>query len=82
MLMAKDAADRKGVPFDEKKWYADREVKKSGGDADPLTMIKNGIKIVMTAYTEDNHPGVAKTCFATCAIYAGNVLKDVNDPKY
>ena len=47
-----------------------------------MTMIKNGIKIVMTAYTEDNHPGVAKTCFKTCSIYAGNVLKDVNDPKY
>jgi hypothetical protein len=61
--MAKDAAERKGVPFDEKKWREERAAKKAGGTGaveDPLTMIKNGIKIVMTAYTEDNHPGVAK----------------------
>ena len=52
------------------------------GDADSLTLIKNGIKIVMTAYSEDCHPGIAKTCFKTCAIYANNILKNVNDTKF
>ena len=47
-----------------------------------MDQIKHGIKTVTTLYTEDRQPGVAKTCLKTCSIYAGNILKDLNDPKY
>ena len=45
-------------------------------------MIKHGIKMVRTLYTEDRNPGVAKTCFKTCNVYIKNVLKDTQEEKY
>lgn len=47
-----------------------------------MTQIKTGIRTVRSKYPESSAPGVALTCIKTCSIYAGNVLKDVNDPKY
>jgi len=37
---------------------------------------------VKTLYKEENQPGVAKTCFKTINVYAGNVIKDPSEPKY
>ena len=47
-----------------------------------LELVKHGLKIVKTLYTEDRQPGVAKTCFKTCQIYLTNVLKDRNEEKF
>ena len=47
-----------------------------------IELVKHGMKIVKTLYTEDRQPGVAKTCFKTCQIYLTNVLKDRNEEKY
>ena len=44
--------------------------------------MKIGIKTVRTLYTEDNHPGVAKTCYKTITIYLGNLLKDPVEDKF
>eukprot|EP00351_Strombidinopsis_sp_SopsisLIS2011_P005061 CAMPEP_0116881062 /NCGR_PEP_ID=MMETSP0463-20121206/13126_1 /TAXON_ID=181622 /ORGANISM="Strombidinopsis sp, Strain SopsisLIS2011" /LENGTH=53 /DNA_ID=CAMNT_0004532535 /DNA_START=692 /DNA_END=853 /DNA_ORIENTATION=+ len=51
---------------------AEEEAKKKS----PLQIVENGIKKVETLYTEARQPGVAKTCFKTCATFGGNVLKD------
>ena len=77
--LERDKCERLGVPFDETK-FLQQEKEKSKGS--PMDQIKHGVKTVMTLYTEDRQPGVAKTCFKTCSVYAGNALKDVNDPKY
>lgn len=47
-----------------------------------IELVKHGLKIVKTLYTEDRQPGVAKTCFKTCQIYLTNVLKDRNEEKF
>jgi hypothetical protein len=77
--LERDRCERAGIPFDEKKAFAN--VKKKV-QMPPLEQIKHGIKTVKTLYTEDRQPGVAKTAFKTCAAYTGNVVKDPNDPKY
>ena len=77
--LERDKCERLGKVFNEEE-FMKQEKEKS--QKNPVDQIKHGIKTVMTLYTEDRQPGVAKTCFKTCSIYAGNVLKDVNDPKY
>ena len=47
-----------------------------------IELVKHGLKTVRTIYTEDRQPGVAKTCFKTCHVYLGNVLKDREEEKY
>ncbi len=47
-----------------------------------VDLVKYGLKMVKTLYTEDRQPGVAKTCFNTCKLYLSNVLKDKNEEKY
>ena len=79
MQLERDRCERAGIAFDESKWIA-KETEKA--KVDPIAQIKQGIKTVKTLYTEDRAPGVALTCLKTCSVYAGNVLKDVNDPKY
>lgn len=77
--LERDRCERTGIPFDETKVFEQirKKEKKS-----PMEELKHGIKTVKTLYTEDRAPGVAKTCFKTIGIYAGNVTKDPNDPKY
>ncbi len=47
-----------------------------------MTAVKDAAKIVMTLYTEDRRPGVAKTCFKTFHTLCKNVLKDVTNHKF
>ena len=47
-----------------------------------MELVKHGLKLVNTLYTEERNPGVAKTCFKTISVYLGNVLKDTNEEKY
>ena len=67
--------------------------KKFGNDAEEVVhakptgpqgieLVKHGIKTVKLIFTEDRQPGVAKTCFKTCHVYLGNVLKDSTEEKY
>jgi len=48
----------------------------------PLEIVKKGIKTILTLYTEERQPGVAKTCFKTLAVYMKNVLKVPQEEKY
>lgn len=57
------------------------ETTKSAGPLG-IELVKHGLKIVKTLYTEDRQPGVAKTCFKTCQVYLNNVLKDRNEEKF
>lgn len=79
MQLERDRCERLGIPFDESK--AIENIKKKDKKP-PLEEIKHGIKTVKTLYTEDRQPGVAKTCFKTISVYAGNVVKDPSDPKF
>ena len=47
-----------------------------------IELVKHGMKIVKTLYTEDRQPGVAKTCFKTITVYLNNALKDPMDDKF
>ena len=44
--------------------------------------MKHSIKTVNTLYSQDNNPGVAKTCFKTFVTFCKNVLKDPTEPKF
>ena len=60
----------------------EKEEEKKQENNDQLDNIMTGIeKCIDSAYNQDD-PDQAKVCFKTCALYAGNVLKDVNDEKY
>jgi hypothetical protein len=72
-ILEQDKRDRNGGKLPEES----KKVEKVG-----LELLEFGIKTVKTIYTEFRQPGVAKTCFKTCNTFAGNVLKDVNEPKY
>mmetsp|Transcript_118182 Transcript_118182/g.164634 ORF Transcript_118182/g.164634 Transcript_118182/m.164634 type:complete len:153 (-) Transcript_118182:71-529(-) len=61
-----------------KQMKAEEEAKKKS----PIQIVESGIKKVETLYTEQRQPGVAKTCFKTCATFAGNVLKDPSNEKF
>ena len=45
-------------------------------------MVKHGIKIVRTLYTEDRQPGVAKTCFKTITVYCNNAINNSTEDKF
>ena len=77
--LERDRCERLGIPYNEEK--ALENIKKKE-QRPPLDEIKHGIKTVKTLYTEDRQPGVAKTCLKTISVYAGNVMKDPNEPKY
>lgn len=47
-----------------------------------VDLMKHGLKLVRTLYTEERNPGVAKTCFKTLSLYLGNVLKNPNEEKF
>jgi hypothetical protein len=47
-----------------------------------VELVKHGLKLVRTLYTEDRNPGVAKTCFKTIHVYLTNALKDPNEEKF
>ncbi|CAI2373716.1 unnamed protein product [Moneuplotes crassus] len=74
-LLRKEAAERAGkkyVPGETTK------IKKKPS----LQAVKDAAKIVMTLYTEDRRPGVAKTCFKTFYTLCKNVLKDTDNQKF
>ena len=77
--LERDKCERKGIPFDESKFW---EQQKEKAKKPPMELIQHGIKTIKTLYTEDRQPGVAKTCFKTMSVYTGNVLKDPSDPKF
>ena len=43
------------------------EVKKA--EKTPAEQVEHGIKTVITLYTEDRSPGVAKMCLKTCSTF-------------
>lgn len=50
---------------------------KTGKDLSEL-----GITTVATLYTDFRAPGVAQTCFKTCNVLIGNLLKDPSNEKF
>jgi hypothetical protein len=78
--MRYERIEKYGLAFVEKE-EAEAAAKKSAGKT-PWEMFELGKNKVSNMYTESRAPGTAKLCFKTCATFAGNVLKDVNEQKY
>ncbi|CDW78340.1 pub domain-containing protein [Stylonychia lemnae] len=47
-----------------------------------IELVKHGIKLVKTLYTEDRQPGVAKTCFKTLTVYLNNAINNPTEDKF
>ena len=82
LKIERDKCERKGIPFDEKKCLEALRNKSKESKRTPFQEIEHGVKTVLTLYTEDRAPGVAKPCLKTVSVYTGNVVKDPSDPKY
>jgi hypothetical protein len=78
--MRYERIERFGLAFVEKE-EAEKAAAVSKGKT-PFEMFTLAKDKVKTLYTENRSPGTAKLCFKTVATFSGNVLKDVEDPKY
>ena len=78
--LKRDKEERFGKKFGGEGPTAVVETKPSGPQG--IELVKHGLKTVRLLYTEDRQPGVMKTCFKTCHVYLGNLLKDPNEEKY